>query len=159
MDGIIEEELFYDSDFEIIADEEMEQEINRREPTIDETILSMVEVTQQHLDEEKESCSICLEEYTVGEACLMCPQCQGIQHTHCMLRSLKSHNTCPLCRLHVIKNNVNLNMRNDFVPILLAPLFHTSSSANYHQFTIIALYFLLVASAWMCLVIYQIFIE
>ena len=115
---------------------------NRREPTVDETICSTVAVTQQHLDGGKESCSICLEEYTVGEACLMCPQCQGIQHTHCMLRSLKSHNTCPLCRLHVIKNNVNLNMRDEIFPILLGRLFHTSSSANCFQFAIIALCFM-----------------
>ena len=45
-------------------------------------------------------CAICLEEYQAGEdiAWSKNPDCHHVYHKHCILRLLKTHDECPICR-------------------------------------------------------------
>ncbi|GMI63655.1 Arabidopsis Toxicos en Levadura 19 [Hibiscus trionum] len=43
-------------------------------------------------------CSICLDEYVVGESCRRFPVCKHMFHSSCIDHWLQNHITCPVCR-------------------------------------------------------------
>ena len=76
-----------------------------REPSINDTTFQRTEYTQQHIDEEKVKCSICFDDFVLGENLVQCPQCSHLFHEHCILFNIKSRNhTCPLCRYNLVEN-------------------------------------------------------
>ncbi|XP_010547406.1 PREDICTED: NEP1-interacting protein 2-like isoform X2 [Tarenaya hassleriana] len=44
------------------------------------------------------SCSVCLQDFQVGETVRSLPQCQHMFHLHCIDKWLLKHASCPLCR-------------------------------------------------------------
>lgn len=62
----------------------------------------------------KTECTICIDEMKVGETAIYLP-CNHWFHEDCVVLWLKEHNTCPICRTPVEKNdgsNVNNRSRN-----------------------------------------------
>ena len=55
-------------------------------------------ITQQHLDEKKDQCSVCMENYKLGEEVMKCPNCKNLIHDDCIRGWLAGNETCPLCR-------------------------------------------------------------
>ena len=45
-------------------------------------------------------CSICMEDFTEGEAVVLCP-CKHCYHDHCIKEWLRLKNSCPLCKLNI----------------------------------------------------------
>ncbi|PRP83523.1 RING finger protein [Planoprotostelium fungivorum] len=53
-------------------------------------------IVQHHIDTATD-CSICKEEYTLGENVIKLP-CNHLYHKDCIVQWLKMHNQCPVCR-------------------------------------------------------------
>jgi E3 ubiquitin-protein ligase RNF115/126 len=58
--------------------------------------LPAIHISQQHVDA-KECCSVCKDEYTLGEHAMQMP-CTHLFHKDCIEPWLKRHSTCPSCR-------------------------------------------------------------
>ena len=69
---------------------------------IQNLILAMEDavITQQLIDGKKDTCSVCLDKYNVGEAVKRCPGCKNFIHDNCIRKWMThpEHQTCPLCR-------------------------------------------------------------
>lgn len=64
--------------------------------------------TQMLEPEETAECSICIDEMKVGETAVFLP-CKHWFHEDCVVLWLKEHNTCPVCRTPMEKNNAAAN--------------------------------------------------
>ena len=64
-----------------------------------------IEITKEHLNEKKKkgnkSCAICSEKFKLGGDATQLP-CKHYFHDLCILKWLKDHNTCPLCRFELM---------------------------------------------------------
>ena len=60
------------------------------------------------LTEDKKKCTICLEEYKNNDDSIILP-CIHIFHAECIKKWMKSHKTCPICKLKINSNNIDLN--------------------------------------------------
>ncbi|KAK8648433.1 hypothetical protein V6N13_129185 [Hibiscus sabdariffa] len=47
---------------------------------------------------ESGDCSICLNDFVVGESCRVFPDCKHMFHSSCIDHWLRNHLTCPVCR-------------------------------------------------------------
>lgn len=58
------------------------------------------------MSQQKEECSICLEEMGVPEDVVRLPSCKHVFHTQCFFEHMKAHHqgavACPLCRGSVV---------------------------------------------------------
>ena len=93
-----------------------EEDVPIRELSIAETTLQRIEYTQQHIDQAKVKCSVCLEDFVLRDSLQQCPQCSQLFHEHCILGCLRSSCTCPLCRYDLDKygvDNDNFHSSND----------------------------------------------
>lgn len=74
----------------------------RRNIRIDHVFIKAMEdtiATRRVIEKKKKDmCSVCLDDYKVGEAVKRCPHCKNLIHNNCISRWLADHNTCPLCR-------------------------------------------------------------
>ena len=79
---------------------ELDNLINAMKELAESIVPSMetTQVTQTHLDEKKDSCCICLDDYHVDETVKKCPKCQNIIHSHCIEAWFREDTTCPHCR-------------------------------------------------------------
>ncbi|XP_022717864.1 putative RING-H2 finger protein ATL19 [Durio zibethinus] len=50
---------------------------------------------------ESKNCTICLDDYVVGESCRVFPECKHMFHLSCIDNWLKNHLTCPVCRRRI----------------------------------------------------------
>lgn len=62
------------------------------------------------------SCTICLEDYTLGENLVLCP-CGHCYHRMCIKSWLRIKNLCPMCKMHIGCRNVI----NERTPLLQNP--------------------------------------
>ena len=84
----------------------------QRDISIEQTALQRTEYTQQHKDQGKVSCSVCLDDYVMRESLQQCPQCSQLFHEHCILDNLmRSRDACPLCRYDLVANSNNNNQQ------------------------------------------------
>jgi len=61
--------------------------------------LTLISIEQKHLDA-NDDCAICKDEYSLNEKVVQLP-CQHFFHSECIVRWLKMHNQCPVCRFEV----------------------------------------------------------
>ena len=66
--------------------------------SIEETTLKSIEFKQEHIDQGRVDCSVCLDAFKLTVNLQQCPQCKQFFHEHCILQNLQSWQTCPLCR-------------------------------------------------------------
>ena len=59
------------------------------------------------LDNEKKNCLICLENFKNGEKATTLP-CIHLFHTYCIKSWLKSKKICPICKIKITENNINI---------------------------------------------------
>ena len=71
---------------------ERARESQTREPSVEETLLQMVNLTQELMDKLKNVCPICLESSVVGEIGVRCPKCNRLHHKEGMLKNVKLRN-------------------------------------------------------------------
>ena len=101
---------------------ERARENQTREPSVEETLLQVVNLTQELMDKLKDVCPICLESFVVGEIGVTCPKCNRLHHKEGMLKNVKLRNTCPSCRHIVLKDNVDLNINVPLANNYLSPV-------------------------------------
>jgi len=67
--------------------------------------LTTMNVTQDQVDE-KLDCSICKDEFSLDETVTQLP-CRHVFHNDCVVRWLKMHNQCPVCRFELPTDDPN----------------------------------------------------
>ena len=55
------------------------------------------EIMKKFLNEKKNSCAVCKDEFKIGEICLLMP-CKHNFHGGCLMPWLNKRNSCPVCR-------------------------------------------------------------
>ena len=81
----------------------VEERRNARNRMNTEVIRSLrVKFTQQHIDEGKKDCSVCLKDYVLEQNLVQCPKCSQLFHEDCILRNLRTISTCPQCRYELV---------------------------------------------------------
>ncbi|KAL3625219.1 RING-H2 finger protein atl80 [Castilleja foliolosa] len=63
---------------------------------------SLPKQTVELLADQHSECAICLEELVVGEEIRVLPQCSHSFHVGCIDMWLKSHSSCPSCRVVLV---------------------------------------------------------
>ncbi|KAG6017146.1 hypothetical protein E4U43_002205 [Claviceps pusilla] len=84
---------------------------NAAPPASEEALLKLDRrpVDRQMLEPEGEvECSICIDEMKIGETAVFL-RCKHWFHEDCVVLWLKEHNTCPVCRTPIEKNNRGAN--------------------------------------------------
>lgn len=88
---------------------------NAAPPATDEALknLERKPVSKEMLaHESKTECSICIDDINEGDMALFLP-CKHWFHEDCVVMWLKEHNTCPICRTPIEKNDRSPNNSND----------------------------------------------
>ena len=84
-----------------------EERTARSRVNIQNIRIQRVKYTQQHIEEGKKNCSVCLEDYVLEQKLVQCPRCSQLFHEHCILANLESSHTCPLCRYEFVVRRQN----------------------------------------------------
>lgn len=86
--------------------------------------LKKVDVTDDNINEFKEiTCNICLDTFKVGNI-IRILECKHEFHEDCIIRWLKSRNTCPVCRFELESNDPNYERQKNN---------HRTNLRNFHR--------------------------
>jgi len=85
---------------------------HRGNPPASEAILKslpVVKIDQQRIDE-KSTCAICKDEFSLDDTAAELP-CHHIYHPDCIIKWLKMHNQCPVCRFELPTDDADYELR------------------------------------------------
>lgn len=98
------EELNMEHDFDNENFEDDLDDMLMDQRGLDKNILDNMEISKiqniDKLDNDKKKCTICLENYAIGDDSIALP-CIHIFHANCVKTWLKNHNTCPICKIEI----------------------------------------------------------
>ena len=99
---VAEREAAYEAEknaaLEQVKRKENERAIEARQAAIDATNLEDTE-----FPEKGGECCICMDEFKQEDSLKKCPKCRQCIHTDCILKTLVSMDSCPLCRENLFK--------------------------------------------------------
>eukprot|EP01079_Euglenida_sp_SAG-EU17-18_P001224 gene1224-2697_t len=85
-------------------------------PAAQDAVASLLEVQVQegHAALNTPGCSVCMEEFCVGDTLMQMP-CEHLFHRPCLLPWLHSHNSCPSCRHELPTNDPDYEARKQYL--------------------------------------------
>ena len=95
--------------------QEIYSNLNNGNPTDMQIINELPETTIEDvskLDQEKKDCVICLENFKNKDKAIILP-CIHLFHNDCIKSWLKKHNSCPICKFEISRNNL-MRQNNNF---------------------------------------------